>query len=234
MHILGIIPARKDSKGIKGKNIKPLGGKPLIQYTFEAAKLSRKLTRIVLSTDSHEIADMGNKLGIEVPFIRPHKLALDTSRAAEYIIHCLDYFKKRENYIPDIVVLLQPTTPFRSSKDIDVCITRLLKSNADAVVSVSALPSKYHPAWQLYLDKKSRVFTFTVESWNNLVPNRQMLPTTYIRNGAVYVFKASLFVKTKSIYGKNVLGYIMPEEKSVNIDDMNDWRKAESVLEDLF
>lgn len=229
--VLGIIPARKNSKSIKNKNIKLLGGRPLVQYTFDAARSSKRLTRILLTTDSPEIARLGKRAGIEVPFLRPGKFAKDSSAAKEYVAHCLEYLEKKEKYFPEIVVILQPTTPFRRVDDIDACIDKLLRSRADSIVSVTAIPAKYSPEWQLTIDKEGRLRTFTGVAWSRVKPNRQQLISTYVRNGAVYAFRRNAFVKTHSLYGNKVLAHVMPEENSVNIDYMEDWCKAEDMLE---
>ncbi len=228
--VLGIIPARKNSKGIKDKNIRLLGGRPLIQYTFDTARLSKRLTRILLTTDSPEIAHLGIKSGIEVPFLRPKKFAKDSSTAGEYITHCLGYLEREEKYLPEIIVLLQPTTPFRTADDIDICIDKLRHSTADSVVSVTAIPAKYNPEWQLIIGERNRLETFTGAAWNKIKANRQQLASTYVRNGAIYAFRRKSFIKTRSFYGKKVLAHVIPEERSVNIDDMEDWCKAEDVL----
>ncbi|AEF99590.1 cytidylyltransferase domain-containing protein [Methylomonas methanica] len=230
MEVLGLIPARGGSKGIPGKNIKPLLGKPLIGYTFESALSSTLLTRRLLTTDSKDIADLGLKYGIEVPFLRPSELADDNSSAFEYIEHCLQFLETSEGYCPDVVVLLQPTCPFREGQDIDFCISLLESSDADSVVSVSALPTKYHPNWQFKVSEDGLLHSFSGGGWGELAIARQHLDATYTRNGAVYVFRRKIFNNLNTIYGNKVLAYIMPEERSVNIDDLDDWQKAEAVI----
>ncbi len=230
VEVLGIIPARGGSKGIPGKNINLLNGQPLISYTFQSAIESHILSRRILTTDSNDIAEVGRKCGVEVPFMRPAELAGDHSSAYDYIRHCLNYLETSEGYIPELVVLLQPTCPFRNSKDIDECVELLLNSDADSVVSVAALPTKYHPNWQFTVSPDGVLNQFTAESWEKLATARQHLDSTYTRNGAVYAFRTEMFNKTNNIYGQRVLAYIMPEERSVNIDDMDDWAKAEAVI----
>ncbi len=230
LDILGIIPARGGSKGIEKKNIKMLGDKPLIEYTFDSAKQSRRLTRIILSTDSPEIAGIGRLAEIEVPFLRPPGISQDDSPAIDYVLHALNYLKDEERYEPQIIVLLQPTTPFRSPKDIDECIDTLVASGADSIVSVSMLPSKYHPGWQLLINEHNELSIFTGDEWNSIISRRQQLQPTYTRNGAVYAFRKTIFQETGSIYGGKVLAYVMSEEFSINIDDANDWLIAESFI----
>lgn len=230
MEVLGLIPARSGSKGVPGKNIKPLMGKPLIGYTFESAVASQRLSRLILTTDSSEIADVGLKYGIEVPFLRPPELASDHSSANDYIHHCLQFLEEREGYHPDLVVLLQPTCPLRISADIDACVDLLARSDADSVVSVAALPTKYHPNWQFTVSPDGTLHPFSTASWAGLATARQNLDATYTRNGAVYAFRSNIYNSIKNIYGHKVLAYQMPEERSVNIDDMDDWLKAEAFI----
>jgi CMP-N,N'-diacetyllegionaminic acid synthase len=230
MDVLGLIPARAGSKGIPGKNIKDLKGKPLITYTFDSALVSRSLTRLILSTDSEDIAKVGKDYGVDVPFIRPIEFASDHSPALDYIFHCLEFLEINEGYQPDVIVLLQPTCPLRITEDIDNCINLLVKSDADSVVSVSELPAKYHPSWQFKVSDDGILSSFLGETWNNLPTARQNIDTTYSRNGAVYAFRNKMFQSMKNIYGKKVLAYKMPEERSINIDDMDDWVKAESII----
>ena len=230
MEVLGLIPARGGSKGIPGKNIKPLGGKPLIGYTFESAAESQRLSRRILTTDSQEIADVGERYGIEVPFLRPAELADDNASAHDYILHCLDFLEESEGYCPELVVLLQPTCPLRSGADIDACVDLLAGSDADSVVSVATLPPQYHPNWQFTVSQDGLLCPFTGGSWEGLATARQHFDLTYTRNGGVYTFRSKMFRNMNNIYGHKVLAYVMPEEHSVNIDDMNDWIKAEADI----
>ncbi|MBN1817468.1 MAG: acylneuraminate cytidylyltransferase family protein [Sedimentisphaerales bacterium] len=230
MEILGLIPARAGSKGIPGKNSKLLAGRPLIEYTLDVALGCRFLTRIIVSTDSESIALLARQRGVEAPFLRPAQFAKDDSPATDYISHCLDTLARQENYRPDMIVLLQPTAPFRRPDDVDRCIDRLIQSRADSVVSICELPPQYHPEWQFLLGQGGELFRFGGDSLSRLAPARQQLKPTYTRNGAVYVFWRRTFENTGSIYGTHVLGFPMPPERSVNIDDIEDWQKAEEML----
>jgi CMP-N-acetylneuraminic acid synthetase len=230
LEVLGLIPARGGSKGIPGKNIKPLGGRPLIDFTFEAAAASSLLTRVILTTDSEEIAEYGRRCNVEVPFLRPSDLASDNSAANAYIHHCLQHLEAQEGYRPDVVVLLQPTCPFRTGDDIDTCIQMLANSNADSVVSVAVLPTKFHPNWQFLVTDQGLVHPVASGAWSSLATARQHLETTYTRNGAVYAFRRDSFIRGGNIYGRRVVAYVMPEARSVNIDEMSDWAKAEALL----
>lgn len=227
--ILAIVPARGGSKGIPGKNIKLLGGKPLIDYTFEAAVASSLLSRTILTTDSAEIAEHGRSRGVETPFLRPAEFANDNSPASDYIQHCLQFLEEKEGYRPQAVVVLQPTCPFRVGADIDACIEMLATPGLDSVVSVTALPSKFHPNWQFVVTNQG-LLEPAAASWETLATARQHLEPTYTRNGAVYAFRRGSYLREGNIYGRKVAAYVMPENRSVNIDDMNDWFKAEALL----
>ena len=136
LNILAIIPARGGSKGLPGKNIKPFLGKPLLAYTIEEAKRSKYITKIVLSTDDTAIAQVGKKYGAEIPFLRPSELATDTSLAPDAYIYTIERLKNEQGYAPEIVVILQPTSPLRTVDDIDAAISLYLEKNADSVISV--------------------------------------------------------------------------------------------------
>ena len=139
LKILGIVPARKGSKGLPGKNIKLLDGKPLIGYTIDAAKASKYINRLVLTTDDDKIALIGREFGIEIPFMRPAELAEDTSRAIDAYLYTLKRLKSESNYEPDMIVILQPTSPLRTTEDIDNSIKIMIEKNADSVISMCEL-----------------------------------------------------------------------------------------------
>ena len=230
MKTLGIIPARSGSKEIRKKNTKPLAAKPLIEYTFDCARKSRLLDRVILSTDSPEIKNMAIKAKIEAPFLRPLEISGNRSPAVQYIEHALKHLLSAEKYIPEIIVILQPTAPFRIAEDVDACIRLLVESGADTVISVSKVPKHYHPGWQFSVGKKNELLTFIGGEISSLPVSRQDLGDTYTRNGAVYAFRREAFEKNNSIYGKSSIAYIMPPERSVNIDSIWDWLFAEAML----
>lgn len=228
IEVLALIPARGGSKGVPRKNVRRLAGRPLIAYTFDAARRARRVTRVVLTTDSPEIAALGRAAGIDVPFLRPARFARDTSPASDYIRHALAWLKARDGYRPHAVVLLQPTSPFRRAADIDACVDLLARSGADAVVTVSRAPQKFHPSWQLVLGRDGSLSPATGGRIRPL-PRRQDLPGTWLRNGLVYAFRTKTFERTGTIYGARVLALPTPEARSVNIDDADDWQKAATL-----
>ncbi|RKS45150.1 N-acylneuraminate cytidylyltransferase [Gillisia mitskevichiae] len=226
MKILGIIPARGGSKGLKRKNILPLGEKPLLQYTCESARNSKLLTKVILSSDDEEIIEVAKGLGLEVPFKRPDNLAQDTTTSLEVVKHALQYFKdKGESF--DAVCLLQPTTPFRESELIDKAIQKFISDSPDSLVSVREVPHEYNPHW-IFEEKEGRLSIATGEK--EIITRRQELPKAYFRDGAIYLTKTSMILNQNSLYGKNI-GFIdTTDSPYVNIDTPSDWEKAESIL----
>lgn len=229
MKILGIIPARGGSKGVPGKNIKMLAGKPLIVHTIEAA-LSSELTKVIVTTDDGEITSVAKGAGAEVPFTRPAELASDTAKSLEVAIHALQTMEIIDgNY--DAVMLLQPTTPFRTMEDINAAIHLLNKNpDADSVISVVDVQG-HHPARMKYLQEGKLIDPPFAEVYEN--QNRQELRPMYIRNGAIYLTKRNILLGN-SYKGKNCMGLLMPQERSINIDTLQDFKYAEWIHEQYF
>lgn len=227
MKILGIIPARGGSKGVPGKNIRILGTKPLIQYTLEAANQSKLITKCIVSTDSKEIAECVKKIGGKVPFIRPDSLAMDSSPTLPVIQHALNFcLEQGETY--DAVCLLQATNPFRLSGFIDNAITRFVELDCDALVSVLPVPTEFNPHWTFETDSNGFLKIATGE--NQVISRRQDLPPAFCRDGSVYITKTDVILKGDSLYGQT-LGYIQSEPTwHVNIDTLEDWKAAESMV----
>lgn len=230
--ILGIITARGGSKGIPGKNIKELAGKPLISYTIEAAQKSGVFDRLILSTDDEKIAKVAKQYGCEVPFMRPAELATDTTPHNPVIQHALTWLGDNEKYEPDLVMILQPTAPLRTPRHIQEAVKLMEASGADSVVGVAEIPSSFHPRWQFTIDDNNHLAVFTGEPFSHIACRRQDLPKTYTRNGAIYLFKTELLSDSRepNFYGNHVMAYMMKPEESVNIDTMEDWKEAEKRL----
>lgn len=222
-YYLAIIPARGGSKRIPRKNLVLLGEKPLIAYSIEAAKKSKKISKIIVSTEDEEIAEYSRKLGLEVPFLRPKELAQDTSTQNEVILHTLNEVES-QNVKIDAVVLLQPTSPFRTETHIDESIKLFEVTGADTVTSVRK--SKEHPfyTWTLKNDELVPFFLFKQQ-----YTIRQELPPAFIENGAVYVISRNVLNEGK-IYGKKIVPYIMDEQSSIDIDTHDDLLHAESII----
>jgi CMP-N-acetylneuraminic acid synthetase len=227
MRILGLIPARGGSKGVPRKNIKLLCGRPLLAYTAEAALASRLISRVILSTEDEEIAQIGQRFGVEVPFLRPAELARDETPMLPVAQHAVRFLEERNDHF-DAVCLLQPTNPLRSAEDIDACIQLLESGQADAVVTTLAVPAEHNPHWVYFRDAQGLLCLSTGES--TPIPRRQDLPTAVHREGSVYVTRRETLMEKNSFYGARLLGHEMRPERSVNIDTPNDWRRAEQLI----
>jgi len=232
MRVLGIITARGGSKGIPGKNLKMLGGRPLLDYTIDAAN-DTPLDRLILSTEDRKIADLARSLGCEVPFMRPAELARDETPHLPVIQHAATWLLEHEGYKPDIVLTLQPTSPLRSSADIAAALRMLELSGADSVVSVSEVPAHAHPMRMLRVDDTGHAVLFaTGQPVRMRINRRQDLPKAWVMNGAVYACRTDvLFADEPSLYGDRVVAYPMPAERSISIDTLDDWAEAERALE---
>ena len=224
MRILGLIPARGGSKGVPRKNIRCLGGRPLLAYTAQAALESTRISRVILSTDDVEIAAAGLECGLEVPFMRPADLAEDSTPTLPVVVHALKSLEEAGDKF-DAVCLLQPTNPMRRALDIDNCIDLFTRSVADSVVSVRRVPAEYNPKWVYWRDAEGKLSICTGD--DEPISRRQDLPDAYHRDGSVYVTRTEIILDRGSLYGDHVVGYEMPAESSVNIDTEEDWLCAE-------
>lgn len=225
--ILAIIPARGGSKGIVGKNIKELNGKPLIAYTIEEAKKSEYINRIVVSTDNEEIANISKKYGAEVPFLRPLELAQDDTPTIECVIHMLNVLKENEDYIPDYVCLLQCTSPLRTFNDIDGTIEKLLSTGLDSAASVCE--AEVNPYWTNIFNGE-RLEYFLKDGKE--ITRRQDLPNVYRLNGAVYVAKCDVLKNEMTFETEYTTGYVMDKNSSIDIDDIIDFKFAELLMKE--
>ncbi len=228
MKALGIIPARGGSKGILRKNIRPLCGKPLLQYTAEAALSARRLSRVVLSTDDEEIAAVGRRCGLEVPFMRPPNLAQDDTPTLPVMQHAVRWIEAQQGERYNFICVLQPTNPLRRPEDIDACLDMLEHDDLDSVVSVLPVPLEYNPHW-VYLRAEDGLLRLSTRE-SMPIPRRQELPLAFHREGSVYATRRDVILNEDSLYGKRVAGYLMDTANSVNIDGPEDWARAESIL----
>jgi len=227
MEILAIIPARGGSKGIPRKNLAKLCGQPLIYYTFKAVQESRYINRVIVSTDDHEIAQYAKNMNIEVPFIRPNIIAADETSMIEVVFHAIRWLQEQENYMPDIIVLLQPTSPLRKAIHIEEVVELLLNSKCDTVVSVTEVPHQYTPSSIMKIeDGLLRPFIAT----NFEFSRRQEKPKFYARNGpAVLAVTFKSLMENKAFY-TNCVPYIMSSETSVDIDSELDLCVASEII----
>ena len=223
--ILAFIPARGGSKGLPRKNIKPLLGKPLIAWTVEQAKNSKYIDKVVVSTDDEEIAEISKKYGAEVPFLRPKELARDDSPTIDAIIHAINWFEERGEFF-DILILLQPTSPLRTTEDIDNAI-ELFLNNKDALSLISVKENEHPPFWSLEIENKFLKPLFGEEYFKK---RRQELPKSYMPNGAIFISYVDILKKYKTFYTPKTIAYIMPPERSIDIDNEFDFLLAEFIL----
>ncbi|OIQ09841.1 CMP-N,N'-diacetyllegionaminic acid synthase [Moorella thermoacetica] len=220
--ILGFIPARAGSKGVPGKNIRPLAGKPLIVHTIETARASGVFDFLLVSTDGEEIARIAREAGAEVPFMRPAELATDAARGIDVLSHAMAWCEEHGR-LYDWVMVLQPTSPLRSVDDILGACRLMLERNALAVVSVCQVD--HHPWWCNTLPEDLNMENFIRPEVVNM--NRQELPVFYRLNGAIYLGEWNFIKNEKSWYGASTFAYIMPKERSVDIDSEIDFSLAE-------
>lgn len=224
--ILAVIPARGGSKGIPRKNIHLLLGKPLIAYSIHAALQSHTIQKTVVSTDDECIARIARHYGAEVPFLRPPHLSTDTATSVAVVQHAVRYLSDTNENPADIIVCLQPTSPLRSAEDIDQAVTLCLSTGADSVVSLC--PAEHHPYWMKQV-VGNRVYPL-MEVDDEKYPRRQDLPPVYQLNGAIYVTRRKILLEEERLLGANTLAYVMPRERSVDIDTHIDLKLAELIM----
>ncbi len=224
--ILGIIPARGGSKGIPRKNIKPLAGKPLIAYTITSAKASKLIDKLIVSTDDVDIISVCESLDVEVPFKRPKEFAQDNSGSLEVLQHAVEFFEKQNQFF-DAVLLLQPTTPFRENGFIDKSIEVFYNANSDSLVSVLPVPHQFNPHWVFEPNQEGFLEISTGDK--KIIKRRQELPITYFRDGSIYITKTEV-IKKGSLYGDKISYIESNPTNHVNIDDKEDWQKAENIF----
>ena len=220
MKTLALIPARGGSKGIPRKNIRSLAGKPLIAWTIQAALACPQIDSVVVSTDDLEIAEISRHWGAQVPFMRPAELAQDDSPSMDTVFHALQQLPGF-----DAVLLLQPTSPLRSAADIQGCLELALARRACSVVSVCAPASS--PYWMYTLDANDRLKKL-IDSGD--ITRRQDLPPAYALNGALYFAATDWLRHSKTFLNDETTAYLMPPERSLDIDTPLDWKIAELLL----
>lgn len=224
--VIGLITARGGSKSIPNKNIHMLAGKPLIAWTIEAAQNSRSLNRVIVSTDDPKIASISETYGAEVPFMRPAELSQDGSDHISVVRHAMAWLEQNERFVPDYLMLLQPTSPLRTSEDIDAATELAEARNAEAVVAVSEM--KPHP----YLSRQMGDDGILTELISTNIPylQRQALPLAFAINGAMYLNRPASLLKHLSFTPNGTLGYVMPPERSIDVDTPWDLYIAELIL----
>lgn len=224
--VLGIVPARGGSKGVPRKNVRPLAGRTLLDYVAEAARTSGVIDRLVLSTDSEEIADAGRAAGLEVPFLRPTSLAADDTPMLPVLQHVVSSLEAAD-WTPELIVLLQPTSPLRRPRHIRDAVTLLRESDADSVVTVVEVPRHLSPDYVMAIDG-GRLRPFLAEGAR--VMRRQDARPAYSREGTVYAFWRRTLERFGSIYGDDCRPLLIDARESLSIDSPDDWDAAERRL----
>ena len=223
--ILALIPARGGSKGIKDKNITDLCGKPLIAYTIEAAKKSKYIDMIIVSTNSEKIANISNKYGAAVPFMRPEGFSTDDASTIDVVLHTISFFQQQKDAY-NTMILLQPTSPLRTDEDIDGAVEKHFLNGEQGLVSVSEV-------------EDNPILIRTVNDNERLTPllkvnstcRRQDMAKYYRVNGCIYLNKISE-INSETSFNDNKLAYIMPKERAVDVDEMVDLNIAEYYLKE--
>lgn len=227
--MIALIPARGGSKGLPGKNMKQLCGKPLIAHTIEAALNAKCIHKVIVTTDSREIAEAAVAAGAEVPFLRPDYLAGDTASAVDVYIHAAEYIC--ESYKEDIskFMVLLPTAPLRNANHIDEAYKLFVEEQSETLVSVTE--AEVPPSWYLYLDENGKIHNAGFGEKNSIVQNRQNNDTFYIPNGAIYILDYGLLKNQRTYYSDRTAAYIMQSKESVDIDTEEDFNYAQYLME---
>ena len=225
LQILAIIPARGSSKGLANKNVLPLWGKPLITHTIEAALASSYRPRVIVTTDNEEIARIARDAGAQVPFMRPQTLAQDTTPMLPVVRHALERLRRNEQYRPELIVLLQPTSPLRRVQHIDAAIGLALEPGTDSVVSVCE--AEHPPCWMLTLDERGMLRRLVMPGCS--LTRRQDMPGIYRLNGAITVTRPQT-IRQGKLMGSRSRALVMDRKESVDIDDELDFLLAETLL----
>lgn len=227
--VLALVPARRGSKGLPLKNIRPLHGKPLLAWPIAAARASRVVDRVVISTDDAEFAVLAQAAGADVPFLRPAELASDTAPSIAFILHALDALEASGDTY-DYLVLLEPTSPLTEAQDIDAALETLAakRTVADAVVGVTALVSN-HPAFAVRLDAQGLVQPYAAPSFGQL-PRRQDTEPLYSLDGSLYISSVEAIRRERSFCHGRTLPYVTPRWKSFEVDDLVDFICIEAIL----
>ena len=229
-NILAVIPARGGSKGIPRKNIVKINDRPLIDYTIQAALQVSRINDVVVSTEDKEISTISKELGAQVPFIRSDHLATNQMQSAPVIIDTLNQMERLKSIKYDAVLMLQPTSPLRTSKHIDEALDLFFSQECDSVVSVVSVGGT-HPFRMKRLVGNQLVNYIDQGFWD--MRPRQALPPAYIRNGSIYLIKRDVLIKEEQLIGKKCLGMVMSDEESINIDTPLDLKLAELLLEEV-
>lgn len=230
MKVLGIIPARGGSRQVPGKNIRLLAGKPLIAYTIEAALQPSRIERLIVSTDNSKIADVAQRYGAEVPFLRPSHLAEDDTPDQPVFLHALEWLRENDDYEPEIVINLRPTTPFKTPEIIDRVVQRLIDTDADIVRTMTLVEGVHHPYWMYRLSEDGSAEPFLGDIKLSQYYQRQLLPPVYRINGVVDAMKTHIIYEDNILDNRNMKGVIISKKESMDVDTEFDFMLCECIL----
>ncbi len=228
MSLLAVIPARAGSKGTLRKNVRRVGGEPLISWTWTAAQQVTAIDRLIVSTDDPEIIGLARAAGVAAPFVRPTHLSSDTASAFSVADHALAWLEEADGYRPDVVLWLQPTSPLRTAADIEAALALQRCNPASAVVSVCE--TEHHPMWTFTMSAEGVLRPLFNEA--RTVTQRQELPQSYRMNGALYVVPRAKLVAQKTLEPEPTLGFLMPQDRSIDVDSEWDLYLADLLLRD--
>jgi CMP-N-acetylneuraminic acid synthetase len=234
--VLGVVTARAGSKGIPGKNTRPLAGKPLILYTIEAALTCGAFDRVILSTDDEQAAALAREAGCDVPFMRPAALAADDTPHLPVMQHALAWLRDHDGYEPDSVMTLLPTSPLRQPAHLREAVALQRSSGADSVIGVDELPPHFNPMRVVSIDSEGWARLFVGGAPVKRRPGRrQDMPPAWVMNGAIYLFKTQFLFDPlePNLYGERVAAMVMPPPYGLNLDEPEDWDHAERILPTL-
>ncbi len=225
--ILAIIPARGGSKGLPGKNIKPLQGKPLIGWTIQQAKQSKYIDEIFVSTDCINISKVSEEFGVKVPFLRPDELSSDVSSSMDVVSHVLNYYESINSQF-EYIILLEPTSPLRKRTDIDAAVELLNVDNtADGIVSLGEVHME-HPMIVKKVDRNNKIMPYV--SNLNKIHQRQQADKAYFPYGVIYMIKTSVFRKEHSFYTENIIPFLIERWQCYEVDDIYDFLCIETII----
>lgn len=231
MNTIAIIPARGGSKGLPNKNIRLLAGHPLIAYSIKVAQKSKLIDRVIVSTDSQEIAQVAKNYGAEVPFMRPSEFAQDQSRDYGVFKHAVDWLSTNEGYRADIIVQLRPTSPIRFAARVDQAVQQFMDSKADSLRAVTISPNTPYKMWVLSPDEKAMEPLLRIDGVKEPYNEpRQALPKVYWQTGTLDIFTYETLIDKKSLTGDSIIPFVIDTEHAVDIDDIISFRKAEEII----
>lgn len=230
--VLALVPARSGSKGLPGKNVRPLAGKPLLAWPIEAARASRYVDEVVLSTDSAQFAEIGEAHGARVPALRPAALAADTSLSIDFILHMIDLLESAGERF-DYLVLLEPTSPLTEATDVDAALERLVEASgrADALAAMTTVHNA-HPDFLVRQEEGGLLRPFARERFGAL-PRRQELEPVYALDGSLYISTVDAIRRERGFYHDRTIGFEMPRYKGFEIDDLVDFICVEAICRNL-